>query len=254
MKHIVGLSGGKDSTAMALRLTEIEPRDYTYICTPTGNEPREMTEHWANLECLLGRPIIHLGAFGQTLESLIEAQNCLPSNLIRWCTRRLKIEPTIAYFQANAPAVLYVGLRADEEDRQGIYGDIVVSDFPFRRWGWTEDDVWDYLHRRGGTIPAEQPKPAAVPLPQPVVMPPQVKRKSPDTGSRPLSPDEKQAIKKDWNSLGEHLRTKENRIALARKYQCSPVQIFALNRLPGHYRKMTARRNEIRSQAQPQTA
>ncbi len=105
----------------------------------------------------------------------------------------------------------------------------------------------------GATIPAEQPKPAAVPLPQPVVMPPQVKRKSPDTGSRPLSPDEKQAIKKDWNSLGEHLRTKENRIALARKYQCSPVQIFALNRLPGHYRKMTARRNEIRSQAQPQT-
>src|SRR5262249_29202492 len=44
------------------------------------------------------------------------------------------------------------GLRADEEERQGIYGD-VVSDFPFRRWGWVEQDVWDYLHRRGVTIP-----------------------------------------------------------------------------------------------------
>ncbi len=41
----------------------------------------------------------------------------------------------------------------DEEDRQGIYGDVVTSDFPFRRWGWTEDDVWDYLHQRRVTIP-----------------------------------------------------------------------------------------------------
>lgn len=36
--HVVALSGGKDSTAMALRLREVEPREYTYICTPTGNE------------------------------------------------------------------------------------------------------------------------------------------------------------------------------------------------------------------------
>ena len=31
MTHVVGLSGGKDSTALALRLAEIEPRDYEYI-------------------------------------------------------------------------------------------------------------------------------------------------------------------------------------------------------------------------------
>ncbi len=30
MKHVIALSGGKDSTAMALRLTEIEPKDYEY--------------------------------------------------------------------------------------------------------------------------------------------------------------------------------------------------------------------------------
>lgn len=151
MKHIVGLSGGKDSTAMALRLAEVEPRDYTYICTPTGNEPREMVDHWANLECLLGKKIIHLK--NGTLTSLIDKQNALPSHRMRWCTRILKIEPTIAYFAANAPAVLYVGLRADEETRAGIYGDVVTSDFPFRRWGWTEHDVLDYLHQRGVSIP-----------------------------------------------------------------------------------------------------
>lgn len=152
MKHIVGLSGGKDSTAMALRLAEIEPREYTYICTPTGDEPAEMIDHWANLECLLKAPIVKLTA--GTLVQLIHEQNALPSHRMRWCTRRLKIEPTIRYIKQNSPALLYVGLRADEEERKGIYGDIVVSDFPFRRWGWTEVDVWDYLHHRGVTIPS----------------------------------------------------------------------------------------------------
>jgi 3'-phosphoadenosine 5'-phosphosulfate sulfotransferase (PAPS reductase)/FAD synthetase len=53
-RHIVGLSGGKDSTAMALRLAEVEPRDYEFICTPTGNELPQMLAHWAKLEALLG--------------------------------------------------------------------------------------------------------------------------------------------------------------------------------------------------------
>ena len=44
MKHVVALSGGKDSTAMALELAEREPRDYVYVCTPTGNEPEAIAE------------------------------------------------------------------------------------------------------------------------------------------------------------------------------------------------------------------
>jgi len=151
MKHIVALSGGKDSTAMALRLAEVEPMDYTYICTPTGNEPKEMEQHWANLGCKLGKQIIRLSA--GSLEGLIAEQNALPSHRMRWCTRRLKIEPTIAFIRANSPALMYVGLRADESEREGIYGGEVVSDYPFRRWGWTEADVLDYLNHRNVTIP-----------------------------------------------------------------------------------------------------
>jgi hypothetical protein len=151
MKHIVGLSGGKDSTAMALRLAEIEPRDYIYICTPTGNEPDAMFEHWRRLEVLLQKPLLRLTA--GTLEGGIDKYNALPSHHMRWCTRELKIEPTIAFFKDNMPALLYVGLRADEETREGIYGDTVQSDFPFRRWGWTEPDVWEYLNLRGVPIP-----------------------------------------------------------------------------------------------------
>jgi tRNA(Ile)-lysidine synthase TilS/MesJ len=45
MKHIVGLSGGKDSTALALRLRQLHPEiEFTYICTPTGNEPAKANE------------------------------------------------------------------------------------------------------------------------------------------------------------------------------------------------------------------
>src|SRR5438552_9114845 len=103
MKHIVGLSGGKDSTAMALRLAEVEPRDYTYICTPTGHELPEMYEHWLSLERLLGQSLIRLT--NHTLAFWIKEFGALPNWRQRWCTRLLKIEPTIAYLKANQPAI-----------------------------------------------------------------------------------------------------------------------------------------------------
>ena len=85
MKHVVALSGGKDSTAMALRLAEIEPRDYIYVCTPTGDEPPAMFEHWRKLGDLLGAPILPIMA--DTLINLIKRQNALPNWRQRWCTR-----------------------------------------------------------------------------------------------------------------------------------------------------------------------
>ena len=55
VKTVVALSGGKDSTAMALRLAEIEPNaDYHWVLTPTGNELPPMYEHWRKLKDLLG--------------------------------------------------------------------------------------------------------------------------------------------------------------------------------------------------------
>lgn len=150
--HVVGLSGGKDSTAMALRLAEIEPRDYVYICTPTDNEPPEMFEHWRKLEQLLGRPIQYLR--NGTLESWIDFYKALPNFRMRWCTRQLKIEPTIAFLLRNQPVTHYVGLRIDEEEREGIYGAVAAfTKFPMREWGWTIKDVWAYLREREIEIP-----------------------------------------------------------------------------------------------------
>lgn len=151
MKHIVAVSGGKDSTALALRLREVEPREYTYICTPTGNELPEMEAHWSRLEELLETPLTRL--VNGTLESWIAQFKALPNWRQRWCTRLLKIVPCIEYVKANQPATLYVGLRADEEEREGIYSKDVVSRFPLREWGWNIKEVKDYVKSRQVVVP-----------------------------------------------------------------------------------------------------
>jgi 3'-phosphoadenosine 5'-phosphosulfate sulfotransferase (PAPS reductase)/FAD synthetase len=155
VKHVVALSGGKDSTALALRLKEVEPREYVYVCTPTGDELPEMFAHWRRLGDMLGAPILPVTS-GQSLSGLIERQNALPNDRMRWCTRMLKIEPYRAWLLANRPCVSDVGLRADEEGRAGgAYADIdgVEMRFPLREWGWSEADVWAYLDQRGVRIP-----------------------------------------------------------------------------------------------------
>lgn len=155
--HVVGLSGGKDSTALALRLAEVEPRDYVYLCTPTGDELPEMEAHWNSLECTLGKRILRLG-MGLDLKGLCDRENCLPNWQKRFCTRVLKIEPCQQWINDRAAdgkqVVLHVGLRADEEGREGgVYENCNVR-FPFREWGWGIDAVVGFLGARGVAIPA----------------------------------------------------------------------------------------------------
>lgn len=153
MIQIVAVSGGKDSSAMALRLRELEPNQpRDYFCTPTGDELPEMLAHWERLEILLGQPLTRVT--NGTLASLVAEFGALPNWRQRWCTRRLKIEPALAYVKAHQPAVLLVGLRADEEERQGIYSRDVACRFPLREWGWGRAEVQRYLRERGVTVPA----------------------------------------------------------------------------------------------------
>jgi hypothetical protein len=152
MMHVVPVSGGKDSTALALRLAEVEPRDYTYLITPTGNELPEMLAHWGKLECILGKKFVRITNYD--LEFWIKHFNALPNWRQRWCTRLLKIEPCLAWVRAQSvPVTLYVGLRADEEERQGIYSSDVITDFPLRRFGWGLPEVQHYLVEHGIRIP-----------------------------------------------------------------------------------------------------
>lgn len=158
--HVVALSGGKDSTALALRLAEVEPRPYIYVCTPTGDELPPMHAHWDLLERLLGAPLIRLPNAG--LVGAIHQERMIPNWRARWCTRKLKIVPYMAFLRSVAPAVSYVGLRADEETREGVSrgGDLAFTTgevrqrYPLREWGWDIDNVLTYLLERGIRIPA----------------------------------------------------------------------------------------------------
>ena len=152
-KHIVGLSGGKDSTALALLLQEREPRNYEYICNATGDELPAMMAHWDRLQDMLGTEIKRV-TDPRGLNGLIEDQKMLPNVFARWCTRILKIEPTIEYFNTLPEgSVLYVGLRADEESRRGLYGEDIAVRFPLREWGFGLPEVVGYLNDRGVCIP-----------------------------------------------------------------------------------------------------
>jgi len=155
--HVVGLSGGKDSTAMAIRLKRLHPETpFIFFCTPTGDELPAMQEHWARLESLLGEPLVRLT--NGTLDSWIEHYGALPNWRQRWCTRLLKIEPCLAFLArlqhaAQAKPALYVGLRADEEERKGLYSEQVDTLFPLREWGWGLPEVVGFLRAEGVEIP-----------------------------------------------------------------------------------------------------
>ena len=157
--HIVALSGGHDSTAMSFLLKEREPRDYNYLCTPTGDELPEMFEFWRWLgsDNALGKKLIPI--MNGTLKSVIADQGTLPNFRMRFCTRILKIEPYRKFLKelaAGGPVVSYVGLRADEPGRAGgAYDDIegVEMRFPLREWGMGEDEVQSTLAERGIECP-----------------------------------------------------------------------------------------------------
>lgn len=155
--HIVMLSGGKDSTATALGLKRLEPRLYTYICTPTGDELPIMFEHWRKLSDILGQPIIPIMAH-TGLKGICHEEGMLPNFRARFCTRKLKLAPAARFLGANLPCVSYVGLRADEEIREGARrgGDYlpenvvgVEQDYPLRRWGWGLAEVLAENKRHG---------------------------------------------------------------------------------------------------------
>ncbi|MEA3015989.1 MAG: hypothetical protein QOI38_711 [Sphingomonadales bacterium] len=158
--HVVALSGGHDSTALAFLLREREPRPYCYLCTPTGDELPEMFDHWRRLGELLGRRLIpimqteHPGLFAWSRHKKL-----IPNRTKRHCTPGLKIEPFVAWLQAQlsfGPVVAYVGLRADEEARAGgAYGAIdgIELRYPLREWGFDDPMVHGTLARLGITVP-----------------------------------------------------------------------------------------------------
>ena len=156
---IVALSGGKDSTAMSLRLAEQEPdNEYMYILTPTGNELPEMYDHWCLMKELLPGKFVPLVT--ETLDANIRRNGMIPNHRARFCTRQLKLAPYANFLtgltEQYDEIISCVGIRADEEEREaGDYSDVpgVIERFPLREWGWKLADVQQYLAEKNIRIP-----------------------------------------------------------------------------------------------------
>ena len=60
-KYILGISGGKDSAALAIYMAQRYPHlDIDYFFTDTGEELEEVYEYLSNLEGYLGKEINYL--------------------------------------------------------------------------------------------------------------------------------------------------------------------------------------------------
>lgn len=79
-RHVLGLSGGKDSAALAIYMKENYPdTPIEYFFTDTGEELPEVYEFLGKLECYLGKPINYINN-DKTFEFLLKKNNnFLPS-------------------------------------------------------------------------------------------------------------------------------------------------------------------------------
>jgi len=151
MENIIAFSGGKDSTALALRWAELG-NSARLLYTPTDRELPEFFSHVEYAAKQTGFELICIKA-KKSLDELIRQWNALPNPRQRWCTRMLKIQPCIDWLKMNPGHRLLVGLRADEEERKGLYSDQIETVFPLREWCWGIDEVLNFLDLHGVSIP-----------------------------------------------------------------------------------------------------
>jgi len=151
-RHILGLSGGKDSSALAVYLRDRVP-EMEYVFTDTLKELPETYEYLAKLEAYLGKPIVRLNSERGFDHWLKVFNGYLPNARQRWCTRMLKIRPFEQYIGED-DVVSYVGIRADE-DREGYVSTKpnIRPVFPFKEDGITRDDVFRILDEAGLGLP-----------------------------------------------------------------------------------------------------
>ena len=123
-RHILGVSGGRDSAALAVFMRQHHPElPLEYFFTDTGKELPEVYSFLDRLEGFLGKTIQRLNPDRDFDFWLEEYGNFLPSPRTRWCTRQLKLRPLEQWIKRDLEDGVtihsYVAIRADEPSRDG---------------------------------------------------------------------------------------------------------------------------------------
>ena len=154
VRHILSLSGGKDSAALSVYLRDRIP-DLEYVFCDTEKELPETYEYLSRLEAYLGKSIVRLRDEGRGFDHHLRTRcGFLPSPRNRWCTEELKIRP-FERFVGDDTVSSYIGLRADEE-RVGYISrkSNITAVYPFREAGMTRPDILRLLESAGLGLPS----------------------------------------------------------------------------------------------------
>lgn len=162
MKYVASFSGGKDSTAMVLKLIENNmPVDEIVFCD-TGKEFPDMINHVKKVEKYIQRPIKILQSeksfeyyfTEQIRNEKSEFSNLKgygwPSAMRRWCTTSLKTDVFKKYIKTNYgnDYRVYIGLAYDEQKRIKRNKDI-HNIYPLNDWKMTEKECLQYCFDKG---------------------------------------------------------------------------------------------------------
>lgn len=155
-RHILGISGGRDSAALAVYMRETQPElDLEYFFTDTGKELDEVYRFLDRLEGFLGKPITRLNPDRDFEFWLREYNHFLPSPRTRWCTRQLKLRPLELWLRKDLDDGVivnsYVAIRADEPHRDGYQSthENMRVHLPLREAGIDRQGVIEMLDSAG---------------------------------------------------------------------------------------------------------
>ena len=159
--HVLGLSGGRDSAALAVHMRQHHPElEIDYFFTDTGKELPEVYEFLGKLEGFLGKPIVRLNPDRDFDFWLRQYNDFLPSAQSRWCTRQLKLRPFEHWIrpalQSGTKVCSYVAIRADENYREGYssrHENLAVR-LPLKDAGIDKAGVMELLDGVGLGLPA----------------------------------------------------------------------------------------------------
>ena len=152
MRHVLSLSGGKDSAALAIYMRDSVP-EMEYVFSDTGKELPETYEYLERIEDHLGQRINRLNAELGFDHWYHVYGGMIPSNHRRWCTKMLKLKP-FEEFVGDDPVINYVGLRADE-NRLGYisHKPNITPVYPFQKDGLKLADIEEILRSSGVGMP-----------------------------------------------------------------------------------------------------
>lgn len=152
VRHVLSLSGGKDSAALAIYMRDQVP-EMEYIFHDTDKELPETYQYLAKLEAYLGKKVNYTRPDYDFDTWLDIFGGMIPSNHRRWCTKMLKLIPFEKYI-GDEPVMNYVGIRADEE-REGYisHKSNITTVYPFREDGLVRADIFKILEESGVGLP-----------------------------------------------------------------------------------------------------